>query len=59
LREEDAMTMMTSALPEVRRGSKQPTVVEIDGLRGQLISADHADYDIARAVWMPLTSART
>ncbi|WP_208647167.1 FAD-binding oxidoreductase [Mesorhizobium kowhaii] len=29
----------------------QSTVVEIDGFRGQLISADHADYDIARAVW--------
>ena len=24
---------------------------KIDGFRGQLISADHADYDIARAVW--------
>ena len=26
-------------------------VVEIDGFRGRLISADHADYDVARAVW--------
>ena len=25
--------------------------MEIDGFRGRLISADHADYDIARAVW--------
>jgi FAD/FMN-containing dehydrogenase len=23
----------------------------IDGFRGRLISAEHADYDIARAVW--------
>jgi FAD/FMN-containing dehydrogenase len=25
--------------------------MEIDGFRGQLITADHADYDCARAVW--------
>ena len=25
--------------------------MEINGLRGQLITADHADYDTARAVW--------
>ncbi|MEV7522314.1 FAD-binding oxidoreductase [Streptomyces sp. NPDC091371] len=25
--------------------------MEIDGFRGRLISADHADYDTARAVW--------
>ena len=25
--------------------------VEIDGFRGRLIDADHAEYDIARAVW--------
>ena len=25
--------------------------MEIDGFRGQLITADHADYDTARAVW--------
>ena len=23
----------------------------IDGFRGRLISAEHADYDIARAIW--------
>ena len=28
-----------------------PTVAEIDGFRGRLISAEHTDYDIARAVW--------
>jgi hypothetical protein len=50
-REEDPMTIATTA--EVGRGSKEPTVVEIDGFRGRLISADHADYDIARAVWRP------
>src|SRR6266511_4314008 len=43
------MTIPTPA--EVGHGSKEPTVVEIDGFRGRLISADHADYDIARAVW--------
>src|SRR5262245_18655434 len=31
--------------------SNPPTVVEIDGFRGRLISADDRDYDIARAVW--------
>ncbi|MGH3927926.1 MAG: hypothetical protein ACRDTT_34540, partial [Pseudonocardiaceae bacterium] len=25
--------------------------MEIDGFRGQLMTADHADYDTARAVW--------
>ncbi|MGH3991264.1 MAG: hypothetical protein ACRDSN_02235, partial [Pseudonocardiaceae bacterium] len=25
--------------------------MEIDGFRGRLITADHADYDTARAVW--------
>src|SRR5688572_20848546 len=35
---------------EVGRGSKEPTVA-IDGFRGRLINAGHADYDIARAVW--------
>ena len=48
-REEDTMTTSTTA--EVGHGSQEPTVVEIDGFRGRLISADHADYDIARAVW--------
>jgi hypothetical protein len=31
--------------------SEQVTAMEIDGFRGQLITADHADYDTARAVW--------
>src|SRR5574342_409623 len=37
--------------PMVKRESEEPTVVEINGFRGRLISADHADYDTARAVW--------
>jgi hypothetical protein len=32
-------------------GSKQPPAVGIDGFRGLLIRADHADYDVARAIW--------
>src|SRR5262249_30754083 len=47
-REEDTMT--TPMPTEVGQGSR-PTIVEIDGFRGRLISADRADYDIARAVW--------
>src|SRR4030095_13137458 len=43
--------MTTSTTTAVGHGSKMPTVVEIDGFRGRLISADHADYNIARAVW--------
>jgi FAD/FMN-containing dehydrogenase len=46
---EDTMTTATTA--EVGRGSSERTVGEIDGFRGWLISADHADYDIARKVW--------
>jgi FAD/FMN-containing dehydrogenase len=43
--------MATSTLAKVGRSSQQPTVVGIDGFRGRLIRADHADYDIARALW--------
>ena len=42
---------MTPMTAEVRPGGKEPTVVKLSGFRGQLISADHVDYDIARAVW--------
>jgi FAD/FMN-containing dehydrogenase len=41
--------MTTPTTADVGQGSK-PTV-KIDGFRGRLISADHADYDIARAIW--------
>ncbi|MCG5481741.1 MAG: FAD-binding oxidoreductase [Ensifer alkalisoli] len=43
--------MMISIAAEVGQRSKEPAVSEIDGFRGRLISAIHADYDIARAVW--------
>lgn len=43
---------MTTPMPaDVSQRSKGPPLVEIDGFRGRLISADHADYDSARAVW--------
>jgi FAD/FMN-containing dehydrogenase len=31
--------------------ASEVTPMDIDGFGGQLITADHADYDIARAVW--------
>src|SRR6266511_867201 len=43
------MTIPTPA--EVGHGSKEPTVVEIDGFRGGLIRAGDADCDSAGAVW--------
>jgi FAD/FMN-containing dehydrogenase len=43
--------MMTPTTAEAGYRSKEPTVLEIAGFRGRLIGADHADYDIARAVW--------
>src|SRR5262245_10914624 len=43
--------MTTPTTMEVGHGSKPLTMLEIDGFRGQLISPDHADYNIARAVW--------
>ena len=45
---------------EVGRGPRNRPVVEIDGFRGRLISANDADYDIARASGtVPLTGARS
>jgi FAD/FMN-containing dehydrogenase len=43
--------MTTPPTAELGHASTKATVVEIDGFRGRLIGADHADYDIARAVW--------
>ena len=43
--------MTTPTTAELSHRSKQPTVVELDRFRGRLISSDHAEYDIARAVW--------
>jgi hypothetical protein len=43
--------MTTTTTAHIGYGGKEPTVVEIDGFRGRLISADQADYDSARAVW--------
>src|SRR5262245_56292341 len=48
-REEDTMTTRMTA--EIGSGRKHPAVVEIEGFRGRLITADQPDYDIARAVW--------
>jgi FAD/FMN-containing dehydrogenase len=47
--EENTMTIQTIA--DVGHGNHEPGVVQIKGFRGRLISADHADYDIARALW--------
>ena len=44
------MTTATTARTSAA-GGQVPTVVELEGFRGRLISAGHADYDIARAVW--------
>src|SRR4249920_3818359 len=43
--------MTTPTTADVGYATKEPTVVKINGFRGRLISADHADYNIARAVW--------
>ena len=57
LREEDTMT--TPTIAEVSRGSKEPTVVEISGFRGRLISADHADTTSrGQSGTVPLTGGR-
>jgi FAD/FMN-containing dehydrogenase len=43
--------MTTQMTTEIGQGSKKPTVLEIEGFRGQLIRPYDADYDTARAVW--------
>ena len=42
---------MTTSTKPVGRLSGGSIAMEIDGFRGQLITAEHADYDTARAVW--------
>jgi FAD/FMN-containing dehydrogenase len=48
-RKEHPMTTSTTA--EVGQRNKGPAVVQIDGFRGQQISAGQTEYDSARAVW--------
>lgn len=43
--------MTTATIANVAHANRKPTVMEIDGFRGRLISADHPEYDSARAVW--------
>jgi FAD/FMN-containing dehydrogenase len=44
-------TIMTRTTTEVRGERKDPAAQGIDGFRGRLITANHADYDSARAIW--------
>jgi FAD/FMN-containing dehydrogenase len=43
--------MTTPTTVEIAHLGKAPTAVSIDGFRGRWITPDHADYDVARAVW--------
>ena len=43
--------MPATTSEQVGHLSQRATVMEIDGFRGELIMADHIDYDTARAVW--------
>jgi FAD/FMN-containing dehydrogenase len=42
---------MTTTTEHIGDRTMELAVPAIDGFRGRLISADHADYDVARAVW--------
>lgn len=42
---------MTTMIADVGHRNQETGVAEIGDFRGRLIGADHADYDIARAVW--------
>jgi FAD/FMN-containing dehydrogenase len=43
--------MATPTAEPVGHRGDEATAIPIDGFRGQLIGADHADYDAARALW--------
>jgi FAD/FMN-containing dehydrogenase len=43
--------MTTPTTEQVGHLNEEATAMEIDGFRGQQISADEADYDTARAAW--------
>ena len=43
--------MRTPTIEEVSPRGQEPSAPMIEGFQGRLISSDHADYDIARAVW--------
>jgi FAD/FMN-containing dehydrogenase len=43
--------MTTSTTGHVGHPGEEAIAMEIDGFRGRLITADHTDYDTARAVW--------
>ncbi|MCW5658913.1 MAG: FAD-binding oxidoreductase [Burkholderiaceae bacterium] len=43
--------MATTTIEQTSIRTHPPTLGAIDGFRGRLIGADHADYDSARALW--------
>ncbi|HXW04332.1 MAG TPA: FAD-binding protein, partial [Vicinamibacterales bacterium] len=43
--------MTTPTAAEAGHRRLEPAIAEIHGFRGRLISAEHPDYDTARAVW--------
>jgi FAD/FMN-containing dehydrogenase len=42
---------MTTSIAEVGQGSNESAPLAINGFRGRLLTADHADYDSVRSVW--------
>src|SRR5687768_7985480 len=49
---------MTGRRARRSTGGEEAVTMEIDGFRGELIAADHAEYDTARAVWNGLVDRR-